>query len=118
VLVVDDEPAVRLVITDVLQEMGYQALEAADGPTGLRVLETEPGVDLLVTDVGLPGGLNGLQTADAARVMRPGLKVLLVTGYAGNAAIGASRLPEGMQILTKPFAADALAIKVRAMLEA
>ena len=116
VLVVDDEPAVRLVITDVLQELGYRPLQAADGPAGLRLLEAEPQVDLLITDVGLPGGLNGRQTADAARAAAPGLKVLFVTGFPGDAAIGPATPHDGTQILTKPFAADALAEKVRAML--
>ena len=87
VLVVEDEPLVRLLIIDVLDELGYKALEAGDGPAGLRILQSPQQIDLLITDIGLPG-LNGRQVADAARVTRPGLKVLFMTGYAENAAVG------------------------------
>ncbi len=76
-LVIDDEPVVRMLVVDILEELGYSALEAGDGPEGLKVLRSKARVDLLVTDVGLPGGLNGRQVADAARVLRPDLKVLL-----------------------------------------
>ncbi len=86
VLVVEDEALVRLLIVDVLGELGYKAVEAADGPSGLRILQSQQRVDLLITDIGLPG-LNGRQVADAARLQRPDLKVLFMTGYAENAAI-------------------------------
>jgi signal transduction histidine kinase/ActR/RegA family two-component response regulator len=118
VLVVDDEPTVRMLVMETLEELGYQAIEANDGPAGLAVLQTEARIDLLVTDVGLPG-LNGRQLADAARVTRPGLKVLFMTGYAHNAAIGqGAALEPGMEIMTKPFALDDLAKKIRDMIEA
>ena len=70
-----------------------------------------------MTDVGLPGGMNGRQLADAAREVQPGLGVLFIIGYAANAAIGNSVLDPGMQMMTKPFALDALAAKIRAMIE-
>ena len=73
-------------------------------------------IDLLITDVGLPGGLNGRQMADAAREKRPGLKVLFITGYAENAVVGHGHLAPGMQVVTKPFAMDALAARIRAMI--
>ncbi len=82
VLVVDDEPTVRMLVTEVLEDLGYRAIEAADGSAGLKVLQSGVRIDLLVTDVGLPGGMNGRQVADAARVARPDLKVLFITGYA------------------------------------
>ena len=72
--------------------------------------------DLLVTDVGLPGGMNGRQMADAARVTRPALKVLFITGYAENAAVGNGHLEPGMEVLTKPFAMEALASRIREMI--
>ena len=72
VLVVDDEPTVRMLIAEVLEELGYAAIEAADGPAGLKVLQSDARIDLLITDVGLPGGMNGRQVADAARILRPG----------------------------------------------
>ncbi len=71
VLVVDDEPTVRMLVTEVLEDLGYTAIEAADGAAGLKVLQSDVRIDLLVTDVGLPGGMNGRQVADAARMARP-----------------------------------------------
>jgi signal transduction histidine kinase len=117
VLVVDDESAVRMLIVDVLQENGYRALEAADGPAALRILRSAARIDLLLTDVGLPGGMNGRQVADAARDVRPGLKVLFVTGYAETAAMGGSRLEKGMAVISKPFELSVLGGKVRALIE-
>jgi PAS domain S-box-containing protein len=116
VLVVEDEPSVRMLITETLHELGYVALEAVDGPSGLKIVQSGVPVDLMITDVGLPG-LNGRQVADAARALRPDLKVLFITGFAGNAAIGHGMLEPGMQILTKPFSMDALAAKLRSMAE-
>ena len=116
VLVVDDEPAVRMLVSDVLGDLGYDVIEAADGAEGLRILQSKQRVDLLVSDVGLPGGMNGRQLADAARVCRPELKVLFITGYAENAALGNGVLSSDMQVLTKPFALDVLAVKVQAMM--
>jgi len=116
VLVVDDEPTVRMLVTDVLGDLGYTAIEAADGASGLKVLQSEARIDLLVTDVGLPGGLNGRQMADAARVSRPGLKVLFITGFAENALLASGDLDPGMSVLTKPFAVDTLAARIRALI--
>ena len=118
VLVVDDEPVVRMLVCEVLSELGYVALEAHDGPEGLRILGTDARIDLLVTDVGLPGGINGRQLADAAQVLRPELKVLFITGYAETAAIGDSQLAPGMEVVTKPFELAALAARIRGMMEA
>jgi light-regulated signal transduction histidine kinase (bacteriophytochrome) len=116
VLVVDDEPVVRMLIGDVLRDLGYAVIEAADGAEGLRVLDSPQPVDLLISDVGLPGGLNGRQLADAARVGRPDLKVLFITGYAENAVLSDGMLAPAMQVMTKPFALDALAAKIRSMM--
>ncbi|QRE77879.1 hybrid sensor histidine kinase/response regulator [Methylobacterium aquaticum] len=116
VLVVDDEPTVRMLVTEVLGDLGYRAIEAADGAAGLAVLQSGARIDLVVTDVGLPGGMNGRQMADAARVRRPGLKVLFITGYAESAALGTGRLEPGMQVLTKPFGVEALGLRIREML--
>ena len=113
VLVVDDEPTVRMLVTDVLEDLGYITIEAADGAAGLRVLQSDVRIDLLVTDVGLPGGMNGRQVAEAARAMRPALKVLFITGYAENAVLSHGHLDPGMHVLTKPFAVEALASRVR-----
>ena len=112
VLVVDDEPTVRLLVTEVLEDLGYTAIEVADGPAGLKVMQSDARLDLLITDVGLPG-MNGRQVADAARQVRPGLKVLFITGYAENAVIANGQLEPGMQVMTKPFAMEALAIRIK-----
>jgi CheY-like chemotaxis protein len=117
VLVIDDEPTVRMLIAEVLEEQGYKAIEASDGPAGLRILQSPAKIDLLITDVGLPGGINGRQLADAARVFRPELKVLFITGYAENAVVGNGHLERGMQIVTKPFVMDDLARKIREIIE-
>ena len=116
VLVIDDEPTIRMLIAEVLDGMGYASIEAGDGPTGLKVLQSRARIDLLITDVGLPGGINGRQVADAARVARPGLKVLFITGYAENAVIGNGHLEPGMQVLTKPFAMDTLAKRIKTLI--
>ena len=116
VLVVDDEPTVRMLVMEVLEELGYAAIEAADGPSGLRVLQSDARVDLLVTDVGLPGGMNGRQMADAARVGRPDLKVMFITGYAENAVVGNGHLEPGMHVMTKPFAMEALATRIKELI--
>ena len=113
VLVVDDEPAVRALVVDVLADLGFSAIEAEDGHAGLAVLKSPQRIDLLITDVGLPKGMNGRQLADAARGRRPDLKVLFITGYAENAVIGNERLAAGMHILTKPFAIDTLSERIR-----
>jgi PAS domain S-box-containing protein len=113
VLVIDDEATIRLLIAEVLEEAGYRILEAADGPTGLKILQSDARIDLLITDVGLPGGLNGRQVADAARFTRPDLKILFITGYAENAVIGHGHLDHGMEVITKPFAMTALADRIQ-----
>ena len=115
-LLVEDEDGVRTVAADRLRELGYEVLEAGDGPAALRLLRPGRRVDLLVSDVGLPGGMNGRQVADAARERRPGLPVLFITGYAGTALDG--RLAPGMEVISKPFPLDALAVRAQALLEA
>jgi PAS domain S-box-containing protein len=117
VLVIDDEPTVRMLMVEVLEEAGYVVIESGDGPAGLKVLQSSTRVDLLVTDVGLPRGMNGRQVADAARTTRPHLKVLFITGFAENAVIGHGHLDTGMQMLAKPFVMATLANKVRDMIE-
>ncbi len=114
VLLVDDEPTIRLLVMEVLQELGYDAIEAADGQSGLAILQSDRRVDLLITDVGLPGGMNGRQLADAARTRRPALKVLFITGYTANAVDGA--LDPGMHVMTKPFSMEGLTAKIRAVI--
>jgi CheY-like chemotaxis protein len=117
VLVIDDEPAIRMVISEVLTEAGYRVIEAVDGASGLRIVQSGGRVDLLITDVGLPNGLNGRQVADAARSINPGLKILFITGFAENAAIGSGHFEAGMSIMTKPFSNTVLVNKVRQIID-
>jgi len=116
ILVVDDEASIRHLVDEVLDEVGYTVIGAADGASGLKVLQSDARIALLITDVGLPNGMNGRQVADAARALRPGLKVLFITGYAENAAVGGGHLDPGMALLTKPFTMQALTAKVAEMM--
>ena len=83
-------------------------------PSGLEILKSKRGIDLVVTNIGLPG-LNGGQVADAARLVRPPLKVLFMTGYAENATLASGFLKLGMQVITKPFTMEALATQLKTM---
>jgi CheY-like chemotaxis protein len=121
VLLVEDEPDIRDLAADALREAGCTVIQAKDGPSGLNALraglDADGGtIDILVADVGLPGGLNGRQLADAARALSPTLPVLLITGYAGEALGPGVQLDQPMELLSKPFALDALAARVEAML--
>ena len=102
-----------MLVAEVLEELGYVVLEATEGKSGLKILESGARIDLLVTDVGLPGGMNGRQLADAGALVRPGLKVLFITGYAENAVIGNGYLRPGMHVVTKPFTLKILADRVK-----
>ncbi|QUE76045.1 PAS domain-containing sensor histidine kinase [Stutzerimonas stutzeri] len=114
ILVVEDEPVVRSLVVEVLNDLGYQTIEAGDATEALPSLEDGQRIDLLITDVGLPG-MNGRQLADVARQHRPSLKVLFATGYA-ESATAKDFLGKGMAVITKPFAIEAFASKVREML--
>ncbi|SEP62691.1 PAS domain S-box-containing protein [Pseudomonas sp. NFACC02] len=116
VLVVEDEPDVRMLVVDVLRELGYSVEVASDGAAALPILLGAGRIDLLVTDVGLPG-MNGRQLAEIARQHRPGLHVLFMTGYARNAQVRGDFLESGMDMLTKPFSIDELAQRVRGLIE-
>ncbi|WP_221232429.1 PAS domain-containing protein [Xanthomonas arboricola] len=117
VLLVEDETAIRVLMSEVLSEAGYRVIETAEGSAAVERLRSQETIDLLVTDVGLTGGLNGRQVADAGRQSRPTLPVLFVTGYAATAAVGAGQLEEGMEVLTKPFLAVDLERRVAQLLE-
>ncbi|WP_323144876.1 PAS domain S-box protein [Massilia phyllosphaerae] len=116
VLVIEDEPALRELIGELLRDAGYRVFTAQDGPTGLQVLRSNTHIDLLITDVGLPGGLNGRQVADASRIWRQDLKVLFITGYADAAVIGNGGLAPGMEVMTKPFDISIFANRIGSLL--
>ncbi len=115
ILVVEDEPSVREIIVSVLADLGYAYAEAGDADAALALLDSKRHFDLLISDVGLPG-LNGRQLAEIAMDKQPALKVLFVTGYAEQAIARRGLLNEGMQMITKPFVIDELAIRIRAIL--
>jgi PAS domain S-box-containing protein len=115
VLVVEDDTAVRLLIGEVLRELGYSCLEAGDSQAALPLLASNVRMDLMITDVGLPG-MNGRQLAEIAREHRPDLRILFVTGYAEHATERSRFLAPGMQMMTKPFTLDSLAVRIRAMI--
>ncbi|MFH0020351.1 ATP-binding protein [Pseudomonas fluorescens] len=116
VLIVEDDPAVRVLVCAVLSELGYAYVEAGDADTALPFLNSTQRIDLLISDVGLPG-MNGRQLAEVGRQYRPGLKVLFITGYAEHAAVRGGFLDSGMQMITKPFTFDLLTAKVREMIK-
>ena len=116
ILLVEDEPAVRQVMADILIENGYQIIQAENGISAMHHIQSSARIDLLVTDVGLPGGMNGRQLADAARQHRPSLKVLFVTGYAEQAMVRTELKEIDMEIISKPFNIEAFASKVHNML--
>jgi CheY-like chemotaxis protein len=116
ILVVEDEERVRQLSVSLLQELGYQVIDAPDGATALALLERTPRVDLLFTDVGLPR-MNGRQLADEARRRHPHLKVLFTTGYAKNAIVHHGRLDPDVQLIGKPFTFAQLSEKVRKVLD-
>jgi len=116
ILVVDDEPSIRMLISEVMTDLGYAVVECHDGMSAMQIIRSSAPIDLLITDVGLPGGMNGRQIAEAARVERSGLKVLFITGYAENAVLSHGHLASGMHVLTKPFAMEALADRVKTLI--
>ena len=118
ILLVEDDEQVRANAMELLRELGYNVIEAADGPAALRILEGGEAIAMLLTDVGLPGGMNGKQVADHARQLRPELRVLFTTGYARDAIVHDGRLDPGIELLAKPFTFEALAMKVRSVLDA
>ncbi|WP_346656786.1 ATP-binding protein [Pseudomonas sp. SWRI18] len=115
VLIVEDDPAVRVLVSTVLKELGYAYVEAGDAHSAVPIIESGQRIDLMISDVGLPG-MNGRQLAEIGRQLRPGLKVLFITGYAEHAAVRGGFLDPGMQLITKPFTFDLLTAKVREMI--
>jgi len=118
ILAVEDDDSVLGLAVAALGDLGYRVLQARDGVEAMRLLAAEPGIDLLFTDVGLPGGLDGRQLADRARAARPGLKVLFTSGYARDVIVHDGRLDEGVILIGKPFTTEALAAKIREVLDA
>jgi len=117
ILVAEDDDALRDYTRDTLGELGYRVLCAPNGPAALTLLDREKHISLLLTDVMMPGGMNGRQLADEALQRRPGLKILFTTGYTRDAIVHDGKLDPGVQMISKPFTFDDLALKIRAVLD-
>ena len=115
ILVVEDDHAVRMLVVEVLSELGYEAIEADDAGAALETIRTDQQIDLMISDVGLPG-MNGRQLADIARSHRPGLRVLFMTGYAGAESVRLATLDDGMAVMTKPFEVAFLAKRIQQLM--
>jgi CheY-like chemotaxis protein len=115
-LVVDDEPAIRMLLVVTLEKLGCHALEAANGVAALKILQSDARIDLLITDVRMPGGLNGPELVEQVRRLRPTLKVLFITGYAESGPIAGRQLGPGTHLLTKPFSIDSFTAKLDGLL--
>ncbi|HLZ99317.1 MAG TPA: PAS domain-containing protein [Steroidobacteraceae bacterium] len=116
VLVVDDEDTVRMLVSEVLTDLGYTTIEAKDGVEATQILRSNRRIDLLVTDIGLPGGIDGHQLGVAARTCRPGLRILFITGYPLMLRGVADPVEESAQLLTKPFAVQELAMRISGLM--
>jgi PAS domain S-box-containing protein len=118
ILVVEDDEALRTYTSEILRELGYRILSAASGVAALEIVKGGETIDLLLTDVVMPGGVNGRQLADEALRVRPGLKILFMTGYTRNAIVHHGRLDPGVHMIGKPFSFRELAARVRGRLDA
>jgi CheY-like chemotaxis protein len=117
VLVIDDEAPIRTLLVDMLGAVGRRALEAHDGPSGLATLRATQGIELVIADLGLPGGMTGRQVAAAARLVRPGLKVLYITGHEAITSTTPKSGEPDAPVLTKPFTLETLTRQVRVLLD-
>ena len=116
VLLVEDDPSVRQLVVEVLRELGYTAVEAKNAEEAITILRSDQGLDLMISDVGLPG-LSGRQLAEIARAARPDLHILFMTGYAADAVHRPVFLGPHMDLMLKPFSMDAIAVKIRSIIE-
>jgi signal transduction histidine kinase/CheY-like chemotaxis protein len=118
ILVVEDDEALRLYTVEVLSDLGYCVLAAANAAAALEIVRRSPHIDLLFTDIVMPGGMNGRQLADEAIRQRSTLKVLFTTGYTANAIVHHGRLDPDVELISKPFTYESLGRKIRALLDA
>ncbi len=117
VLIVEDDPRLRGLTLRILASLGYRTIEAEDGPAACRILESGDRVDLLLTDVVLPRGMSGIDLGQQARSLRPGLKVLYMSGYPRDAVSRDGLLDNGAKLLAKPFARGDIARMIREVLD-
>ena len=113
VLLVEDEPLVRMFGADVLEEAGFEVVEAVDGDEALAVLEARPDIAVLFTDVNMPGSLDGLDLARVVHARRPDIKLLIASG---KVRLGDDDIPNAGRFLPKPYGPDAIVREVRALI--
>ncbi len=116
VLVVEDDSAVRGTVADLLSELGYRVLDAPDAEQALAIIDSGAVIDLLFTDVVMPGPLRSADLASAARERVPGIAILFTSGYTENAIVHGGRMGDGVELLSKPYSREALALKLRQVL--
>ena len=117
-LVVEDQEEVREITVALLEDLGYRVLQAENGRQALAILEAEgAAIDLIFTDIVMPGGMDGIDLSQAARAMRPGIPVLLSTGYAEAAVLRDGEVKAASNLITKPYHRAELAAKVRLALD-
>jgi CheY-like chemotaxis protein len=116
--VVEDNHAVRRVAVKMLQGLGYQVREAADGPSALAILQQPDNVDLLFTDLIMPKGMSGQELLTRARALRPALKALFTSGYSEQFIKDRGATEEGVALLSKPYRSQNLAEAMRNALDA
>jgi CheY-like chemotaxis protein len=117
ILAVEDDPALRATVVQMLEGLGYQVVEAGDAASALAIIENGESFDLLFTDVVMPGPLRSTELVDRARALLPGMGVLYTSGYAENAIVHGGRLDPGVTLLSKPYRREQLATKVRQILD-
>ena len=109
-----DDPEVRALTVNMLAELGYHTVEAADGKEAIEVLQQTPSIDLLFTDVGLPGGMSGVDIAKEAARLFPDIKILFTSGYADDVLARHGKTDANAELVHKPFGKEELALKLRA----
>jgi CheY-like chemotaxis protein len=118
ILVVEDDEALRLYTVEILTDLGYSVLAAANGAAALEIIGRGQDIDLLFTDIVMPGGMNGRQLAEQAIRQMPTLKILFTTGYTANAIVHHGRLDPDVELISKPFTYESLGRKIRKLLDA
>lgn len=117
ILAVEDDPALRATVVEMLQGLGYEVVEAGDAASALAIIEKGERFDLLFSDVMMPGPLRSTELAECARKLLPGIGVLYTSGYAENAIVHGGRLDPGVTLLSKPYRREQLATKLRQILD-
>ncbi|MDR0281225.1 MAG: response regulator [Paucimonas sp.] len=117
VLLIDDEPVLRMLMREALQDLGLEVLEAVDAHSGLALYDSAGPIDLVVSDIGLPGGVSGIEVAKALRSRSPQQRILFITGFTEESISASGVLDAGLELITKPFRLEVLVHKVTSMLQ-